>query len=72
MTDGVRSVLVYPRVKGADIHIPPQPQQAEPPFVRQKKPLGVPGVVRDRTSEETEKWQARFLPDNPTDTSTIL
>ena len=79
MTDGVRTVLVYPRVKGGDIHvayfltIPSHGMQSHHACSSTKKrPRGVPEVVRDRTSEYTETRQPRCLPDGPTGTPTFL
>ena len=79
MTDGVRAVLVHPLVKGGDIHVAyfltlaSHGMQSNRACSSAKKGLkGVPRVVRDRTSEETETRQARFLPDGPTGTLTFL
>ena len=55
MTDGVRAVLVYPRVKGGDIHvayfltIPSHGMKSHHACSStEKRPRGVPEVVRDR------------------------
>ena len=78
MTDGVRAVLVHPRVKGGDIHaayflaFTSHSMQSHRACSSAKNPRGVPGVVLDRKSEETAKRQVRFLPDGPTDTPTLL
>ena len=79
MTDGVRAVLVHPLVKGGDIHVAyfltlaSHGMQSNRACSSAKKGLkGVPRVVRDRTSEETETRQARFLPDGPTGILTFL
>ena len=78
MTDGVRAVLVNPRVKGGHIHIayfltlPSHSMQGHRACsAPQKRPHRVPGVVRDRMNDETETLQARCLPDGPTHTPTF-
>ena len=79
MTDGVRAVVVDPLLKGGDIRVayflalPGHGMQRNRACSSAKKrPRGAPGVVRDRTSEETEKRQGHFLSEGPTDTPTFL